>query len=254
MTRFPPRKDDPTLARPRTRIDPETVCTRVVARLIKELSCVDIAPDSPVWRDLMHGNEIVGELRVYRGRGRVQKVVSSRFALGNPSMDSHSVVVFTQPDCPVPHFGLDSVRLDTRVHLYVDLLPKRDLGVSLPYLDRCYVPLSDMRRELEQDARFTPSVAPLRHRALLSPWHALYTLDPADLAAAEEYVDAYLSHWASLLRSKEPELDSSPELVARDVAYRKTLYSRDVDPAWGMLDRVIGHSTVDDILAALSTI
>ncbi len=243
VTRFPPRK-----------LDPETVCTRVVARLINELSCVDIAPDSPAWRDLMHGPDIVGELRVYRGRGRVQKVVSSRFALGTPAMDSHSVVVFTRPDCPVPHFGLDSVQLDSRVHLYVDLLPKRDLAVSLDYLDRCYVPLSDTRRELEQDARFSPSIAPLRHRALLSPWHALYTLDPSDLSAAEMYVERYLSHWASLLRSHAPELESSPEVALRDAEYRKTLYSREVDPAWGMLDRVIGTGTVDEILAALSTI
>jgi hypothetical protein len=242
VTRFPPRK-----------LDPETVCTRVVARLIEEIACVDIAPDSPVWRDLMHGTETIGELRVYRGRGRVQKVVSSRFALASPSMDSHSVVVFTQPDSPVPHFGLDSVRLDARVHLYVDLLPKRDLSTSLPYLDRCYVPLTEIRTQLEQDTRFSPSAAPLRHRALLSPWHALYTLEPADLSAAEEYVDRYVSHWASLLRSDAPELEADPSIAARDAAYRKTLYSRSVDPAWGLLDRVIGRETVDDILSALST-
>src|SRR4051812_7676028 len=109
--------------------DPETVCTRVVARLIEEMACVDIAPDSPVWFDLLNGPQTVGELRVYRGRGRVQKVVSSRFSLSAPSMESHSVVVFTRPDSAVPHFGLDSVRLGSRVHLYVDLLPRRDLAI-----------------------------------------------------------------------------------------------------------------------------
>lgn len=233
-------------------LDPETVCTRVVARLIEELGCVDIAPDSPAWRDLMHNGQVVGELRVYRGRGRVQKVVSSRFALSSPSMDSHSVVIFTHPDSPVPHFGLDSVRLDNRVHLYVDLLPKRDLAISLDYLDRCYVPLTEVQRELEHDARFTPSVAPLRHRALLSPWHALYTLDPSDLEAAEQYVDRYVTHWASLLRSNAPELSPVPELAERDALYRKTLYSREVDPSWAMLDRAIGRDAVDEILGALS--
>ena len=239
MPRFPPRK-----------LDPETVCTRVVARLIEQLASVDIAPDSPVWHDLKHGGTTMGELRIYRGRGRVQKVVSSRFA--PPSMDSHSVVVFTRADSGVPHFVLDSVRLGSRVHLYVDLLPKRDLAVSLPYVDRCYVPLTDARRAIAQDARFTASAAPLRHRALLSPWHILYTHDPADLDAAEEYVDRYFSHWASLLKSDAPELKSDPELAARDAAYRKTLYHRSVDPAWGMLDPVIGSEAVDQILEALS--
>ncbi len=241
MTRCPARK-----------LDPETVCTRVVARLIELVACVDIAPDSPVWRDLERDRETIGELRVYRGRGRVEKVVSSRFALSAPSLDSHSVVVFTRPESPVPHFGLDSVRLGARVHLYVDLLPKRDLSVSLAYLERCYVPLSDVRRELEQDSRFTPSSAPLRQRAMLSPWHARYTLDPSDLDAAEDYVERYLSHWAALLRSSAPELDSAPELAARDALYRKTLYSRAADPVWSALDRTIGRKTVDEILAALS--
>lgn len=239
MNRFPPRK-----------LDPEIVCTRVVARLIEELAAVDIAPDSPVWRDLMNGPENMGELRVYRGRGRVQKVVSSRFR--PPAMDSHSIVIFTQPDSPVPHFGLDSVNIGGRAHLSIDLLPKRDLAVSLAYLDRCYVPLTEVCRELEQDARFTPSSAPMRHRALLSPWHALYTLDPSDLAAAEEYVARYFSHWASLLRSDAPELASDPELVARDCIYRKTLYNRAVDPTWSMLDPIIGSEAVDQILATLS--
>lgn len=235
------------------KLDPETVCTRVVARLIEELGCVDIAPDSPVWSDLVNGSEVMGELRVYRGRGRVQKIVSSRFALNSPSMDSHSVVVFTRPDSAVPHFGLDSVRLGSRVHLYVDLLPRRDLAVSLPYLDYCYLPLTDVRAELERDPRFLPTGAPLRHRALLSPWHALVTHDPNDLHAAEEYVDRYVSHWASLLQSTAPELESSPDLVARDAAYRKTLYSRTVDSSWAVLDRALGRHAVDQILAALSS-
>ncbi len=241
MTRLPPRK-----------LDPETVCTRVVARLIEEVACVDIAPDSPAWSDLQRGAETVGELRVYRGRGRVEKVVSSRFALAAPALDSHSVVVFTRPESPVPHFALDSVRVGARVHLYVDLLPKRDLSVSLAYLDLCYAALSDVHRELEQDLRFTPASAPLRQRALLSPWHALYTLDPADLDAAEAYVDRYVSHWAELLRGSAPELESAPDLAARDALYRKTRYSRAVDPTWSALDRAIGRKTVDQILAALS--
>jgi len=234
-------------------LDPETVCTRVVARLIEEIACVDIAPDSPVWSDLEQGGEVIGELRVYRGRGRVQKVVSSRYSLRAPLLDAHSVTVFTRPESAVPHFGLDSVRVGGEVHLYVDLLPKRDLAVSLPYLDRCYVPLSEVCNELEHDARFSPAPVSHRHRALLSPWHALYTLAPSDLHAADSYVDRYVTHWASLLRSSAPELDSSPELAARDIVFRKTFFSRAVDPTWATRDRTIGRETVDRILAVLSS-
>jgi hypothetical protein len=222
-------------------------------RLIEEIACVDIAPDSPVWSDLEHNGEVIGELRVYRGRGRVQKVVSSRYALSTPVLDSHSVIVFTRPESAVPHFALDSIRVGCEVHLYVDLLPKRDLAVSLPYLDRCYVPLSEVSSELEHDARFRPAPVSLRHQAMLSPWHALYTLEPSNLAAAEAYVDRYVSHWANLLRSNAPELDSSPELAARDIAFRKALFSRAIDPTWAHRDRIIGRETVDRILSVLSS-
>jgi hypothetical protein len=234
-------------------LDPESVCTRVVARLIEEIACVDIAPDSPVWSDLKRGEEVIGELRIYRGRGRVQKVVSSRYTLAAPVVDSHSVLVFTQPESPVPHFALESVQLGCEIHLYVDLLPKRDLAVALPYLDRCYAPLSPIVSELERDARFRAVPVSLRHRALLSPWHVLSLHDPHDLEGAQSYVDRYVSHWASLLRSHAPELDSSPELATRDIAFRKTLFSRAVDPSWALRDRTIGRETVDRILAALSS-
>lgn len=244
----------PCVTKPSVRtLDPESVCTRVVARLIEEIACVDIAPDSPVWSDLQRGDEVIGELRVYRGRGRVQKVVSSRYTLTTPLVDSHSVVVFTRPESAVPHFSLESVRLGCEVHLYVDLLPKRDLAVSLAYLDRCYAPLSAVVSELERDPRFRSVPVSLRHRALLSPWHVLSLHDPRDLGGAQNYVDRYVSHWASLLRSTAPEFDSSPELATRDIVFRKTLFSRTVDPSWALRDRTIGRETVDRILAALSS-
>lgn len=242
------------VAKPSLRtLDPESICTRVVARLIEEIACVDIAPDSPVWCDLKRADDVLGELRVYRGRGRVQKVVSSRYALSSPTVDAHSVVVFTRPESPVPHFSLDSVRVGCEVHLYVDLLPKRDLAVSLAYLDCCYLPLSALCGELEHDVRFTRAPLSLRHRALLSPWHALYTLKPGDLEAAEAYVGRFLSHWATLLHSNAHELDSSPELATRDIAFRRAYFSRAVDPSWASRDRLLGRDIVDQILAALSS-
>lgn len=234
-------------------LDPEMVCTRVVARLIEEIACVHIAPDSPVWSDLRRGDAVIGELRVYRGRGRVQKVVSLRYALCSPSLDAHSVVVFTQPESGVPHFELDSVRTGSRVALRVDLLPKRELASSPAYLERCYAPLSELRGELQRDVRFTPAPLPARQRALLSPFHALYTLDASDLHAAANYVDRYVTHWASLLHGTSPELDASPELAARDLAFRRDYFSRAVDPSWKARERAIGRESVDQILAALSS-
>jgi len=241
-----------TFDRAQRELDPEAICTRAVSRLIEENRCVDIAPDSPAWQDLHRGDTRVGELRVYRGRGVVEKVVSAHFKLEAPAMESYMVTVFTRPDSPVPHFVLDVVRFGAQASFHVDLLPKRDLGVSLSYVDRCFSPLSAIRAEIEEDARFTAGTAPLRQRAFLSPWMALFTHAPADLEAARGYVDRYFAHWSSLLTTMpDAVLAADPSLVARDVLQRKLVFSREVDPVWGMLDRALGEKTVDQLLLAL---
>jgi hypothetical protein len=241
---------------PERRLDPEAVCTRIVSKLIEELGSVDIAPDSPAWRDLLRGGQRVGELRVYRGRGRIQKIVTFHFGLDTPdlgTLESHSVTVFTAPESPVPHFMLDSVRVGPKVSFHVDLLPKRDLGVALAYLDRCFAPLTEIRAELDADPRFVESNPPLRQRALQSPWMANYTVEPELLGStAMGFIERYFRHWVALLRSDAAELASAPDVAARDRQHRKLVFSRDVDPVWTTLDRVLGTDTVDMLLAALT--
>lgn len=252
-------------------LDPEMVCTRVMARLIEDIGCVAIAPDSPAWSDLgQEGPNRSGELRVYRGRGRVQKIVSSCLSLPPSeahahgagrthkgprqpgSIDSHSLFVLTQPESPVPHLLLDIARRGERVSVHVDLLPKRDLAVSNDYLERCYEPLSAVRAQVDLETSFTPGLLSLRQRAMLSPWGALFSLAPADLQTAEPIIARYLAHWASLLRSDAVELSERPELATRDSRQRRLLFTRAMDPNWDLLDKTIGSSSVDRILAALT--
>ena len=237
---------------PQRELDPEAICTRAVSRLIEEIRCVHIAPDSPIWQDLNRGEARVGELRVYRGRGVVEKVVSAHFKLELPALESYMVTVFTRPESPVPHFVLDVVRFGPQASFHVDLLPKRDLGVSLPYVDRCFAPLSAIRTDLEQDPRFAAGTAPLRQRAFMSPWMALYTHAPEQLEVARSYVDRYFAHWSGLLTSSDALLAPDQALVARDAQQRKLVFSRELDPVWAMLDRALGAPTVDQLLAALS--
>ncbi len=194
----------------------------------------------------------MGELRVYRGRGVIEKVVNAHFKLETPALESYMVTVFTRPESPIPHFVLDVVRFGPQASFHVDLLPKRDLGVSLPYVDRCFAPLSQIRADLEADGRFAAGSAPLRQRALMSPWMALYTHAPDQLEVARSYVDRYFAHWSSLLTNHDPLLAPDATLAPRDAEQRRLVFSRELDPVWGTLDKTLGKSTVDLLLAALS--
>ncbi len=234
------------------KLDPEGIATKVIVRLIEELSCVAITPDSPAWQDIVSQGRRVGELRVYRGRGRVQKIVTCSFSVGSPTVDGQSVFVLTEPSSPVPHLVLDSTHTGPRVSFHLDLLPKRDLAVSLAYLDRCYVPLSEVRGDLDADARFSAAQLSRRLRSLLSPWNVAHTVDVADLSAAQCYVDRYVTHWASLLRSDAPEFEAAPDIAWRDVQHRQLLFRRGVDPFWDTLDRMLEPPAVDLLIAALS--
>jgi hypothetical protein len=234
-------------------LDPELVCTRVMARLIEDIGCVAITPDSPVWSDLgTAGPDRAGELRVYMGKGRVQKIVSSCLQAPSAAIDSHSLVVLTRPESAVPHLLVDIVRDDARIHVHLDLLPKRELAISPAYIERCYEPLSGAHRQIEDESRFVTTRIALRQRALLSPWGSLFSVSASDLGSAEPFVDGYVTHWASLLRSDAIELAESPENAARDLTHRRLLFSRAVDPLWRTLDKAIGKGSVDQILAALT--
>ena len=234
-------------------LDPELACTRVMARLIEDIGCVAITPDSPVWSDLGSGGpQRAGELRVYRGKGRVQRIVSSCLRSSAPALDSHTLVVLTRPDSPVPHLLIDIARDAQRVHVHLDLIPKRELAVSPDYIERCYEPLSKAHHQIDDESRFVKTRIALRQRALLSPWGSLFSVASHELATAEPFVDRYLDHWATLLRSDAKELATSSEIAARDLFHRRLLFSRDNDPLWRMLDGAIGESSVDRILAALT--
>lgn len=234
-------------------LDPELVCTRVMARLIEEIGCVAITPDSPVWSDLgVSGPERAGELRVYRGKGRVQKIVSSCLQSDAAALDSHTLVVLTRPESPVPHLLVDVVREGERVLVHLDLLPKRELAVSPGYIERCYEPLSGAHRQIEDESRFVKTRLELRQRALLSPWGSLFSVAARDLQTAEPFIDRYISHWSGLLRSDAQELKESTEIASRDLTHRRLLFSRDADPLWRTLDSAIGKTSVDRILEALT--
>lgn len=236
--------------------DAESICTRVVARVIEELSCIDIAPDSPSWSTLTHDGAKVGLLASYRGRSGIRRMVSFDVRVERPWLDVHYVAVLTDPESLVPHL-LVSARGDgdeTRVH--ADLLPRAPLSACAAYIECCYAPLEDARSAAFRDARLQTAELSEVQRCWGSPWALSCRARHAELEPAAVCVEAYTNHWARLMRQGTPfaaQRDAEAALsgVRHDAALRSHLFAREADPMWAPLEAAIGTPSVDMLLAAL---
>ena len=171
------------------------------------------------------GNLPVGCMRLWDGGDSLLKLVYTGISVEPIGIDSHMLFAFTQPDSLVPTFTLDSVY--TRMppgadanfpeggdmySFHLDLVPKCDLAVNQPMIQRAYEPLTGPQRAtLEADGIFPAMLSPTQ-RAIMSPWMlaqrvAADAYDPTVFDAA----DTYLQHWFALLDDGLESLRDSVE-------------------------------------------
>ncbi|WP_433382757.1 hypothetical protein ACQPZX_19590 [Actinoplanes sp. CA-142083] len=183
----------------------------------------------------------VGRIRVWRGTGAVVKVVNVALVVPPIGLDSHMIFAFTAPESAVPHFTLDSVANGDNYAFHLDLIPRVDLAVSLPYLDTVYEPLTPLYKEVSAREGLTPAHLSPRQYALMSPWMLVSRATEDAFKGIGDAVDGYLSHWFSLLSSSG---SASPE---RDAAHRALLFSPEIDPVWGQTVRLLGEEQSESV-------
>lgn len=209
----------------------------IVARtgLSEALSVDLVSPMSP---------DPVGVMRTWTGGKGVAKAVYCGLAVEAIGLDSHMVFAFTDTDSLVPHFTLDSVFGQGTHAFHLDLIPRVELASNLEYIDRVYAPLTPTFEDVQSRAGLSPAAIGPRQRAMMSPWMCVNRATDEAFLGMGAVVEAYRDHWFSLLDTGIPaDLASPVDLQLRDDRNRAALFSRDVDPVWNTIERLIGEQS-----------
>ena len=186
-------------------------------------------------------------------------LVHASLAIDTFGVDSHQVHGFTGATSLVPHLFLDvavSPSTDGTFHVGVDLLPKVDLATSIAYSEAVYDRLTEVRAA----ALAAPGVLPVPalgpwHWSVHSPWMIAAIVSPEALHRLVPVVHAYVDQWLALLAGGIPdevvEDVAWQDVAGRDRRVRRSMLSPRTNPAWPLLERLVGASTtaaVRDVL------
>jgi hypothetical protein len=191
--------------------------------------------------------EPVGALRVFTGGKGVAKAVYCGLAVPAIGLDSHMVFAFTDGDSQVPHFTLDSVFGQGSHAFHLDLIPRVELASSFAYIDHVYTPLTETYEDVQSREGLSPAAIGPRQRAVMSPWMCVNRATEEAFLGMTEVVGTYRDHWFGLVENGIPaeiaELNADIDLLRRDARNRGALFSREVDPVWNTIERLIGEQS-----------
>lgn len=208
-----------------------------------------------------------GGMRLWDGGDSLLKVVSVRIQNAQPLMNTFMLFALTKPDSLVPGFTLESIFMSRpgpggapAVDVYafhLDLIPKCDLGVNLPYIQRVYEPLSDVQQKALNHPGISAAVVTATQRAVTSPW----TL--AQRATAEAFTEVveptaqlYFKQWLAVqedgLTSLAPTIRGM-DVAQRDSENRRLIFSAEVDPVLPRLNGMIGPQSCAAMISVLTS-
>ncbi|MGW0808657.1 hypothetical protein [Nonomuraea sp. NPDC002799] len=226
---------------------PAALSERTLDRLVTALG-LEVAADVPLTSPMSPAP--VGRLRVLRPPdGETAKVVAVTLVVPPIGLDSHMIFAFTGPESAVPHFTLDAVASAGYHALHLDLIPRAELAVHLPYLDACFLPLTEPLESAWQLDGLTAAAVGPRQRAMMSPWMLVCRATEDAFAKLGPTVETYLDHWLHLLGTGVPPVGGP--LAARDQASRANLFSPDVDPVWHQVSRLLGAEQTERVRGEL---
>jgi len=195
---------------------------------------------------LFHGEKI--ERLVYIG---LDNTMQMRHLPGNPEgrIDSHMIFAFTNKESAVPHFTLDSIYTMMPgmpapvLAFHLDMIPRVDIGARLGYMNAVYGgSVSEAQAEAKKNEGFTPAALNSFQLGVMSPWMMASRATPEAFDTIPSQV--YLERWFKLVDEGIPAdaLDglTGADFADRDKRNRAVLFSKEVDPVWEQIERVIG--------------
>lgn len=232
---------------------PKQLCLRTLGAIVDRVGLTELTGDAGPYRVLRSAAvpDPVGELRVFTGGKGVAKAVYVGIAVPAIGLDSHMVFAFTGPGSAVPHFTLDSVAANGYHAFHLDLIPRAELASHLPYVDHCFTPLTAVFEDVQARDGLTPAAIGPRQRALMSPWMCVNRATPEAFPGIGDAVDAYREHWSALVSDGLPDdvlADvADTDLARRDARNRAALFSREVDPVWDSIARLLGDEQTEQV-------
>ena len=144
----------------------------------------------------------------------------------------------------MPHFTVDSVQTGDMHAFHLDLVPRVDLPVNIAYCDEVYAPVNDAYESVAAIDGLEAAHLGRRQWAVMSPWMLAHRATADAFASIGSVVSAYRDHWIMMLRdglsSDAVAGMTASDLDVRDARHRSVVFNPDVDPVWGMVDRLLG--------------
>ncbi|MGJ8669320.1 MAG: hypothetical protein ACSHXK_07535 [Oceanococcus sp.] len=227
----------------------------IIERLnLSEVTAADGGPWLPLISQVPMVQGALGSVRIFKGEGLTQ-LVTCTIVVPPIGLDSHMLFAFTDTECGIPHFTVDSVRNGEDYAFHLDLIPRVDLAVSLQYMDEMFSPLSDTFNQHADLPGLKKAQLDPRQLAVMSPWMLVNRADELAFKATFKSVATYLDHWFSV-REKGVSADalqgvSAEQLAARDAAHRSIIFNPEVDKVWNQITPLLGQEAVDKIISLL---
>ncbi|MFD3869444.1 hypothetical protein [Streptomyces sp. NPDC058623] len=238
-----------------------TPAARLSATILNSLvSAASLEEQLSPWAELKSPGspDPVGSVRWFRGGADrdIDSVVAISLVVPAFGLDSHMVFAFGASDSPLPHFTLDSVQAGGGYAFHLDLIPRVDLAVNPAYADGVFTPLTGAFARASEIPGLTPAAISPRQRSVMSPWMLVHRADEAALGAITPIAEHYLEHWLALTRAFPAESAAEAKEgdgPARDRKLREALFSREIDPVWSQVDRLLGTAGTDRLRHLLIT-
>ena len=199
----------------------------------------------------------VGKIRVFTGDGAVAKAVYVSLVVAPIGLDSHMTFAFTPPTSAVPHFTLDSVMGQGSYAFHLDLIPRAEIGVHVPYMDAVYGGITETFEQVRDWEGLSATNLTPRQNAMMSPWMLARRATEDAFRAMSGPVGVYRDHWYSLIEKGLPDeilaTLSDTDLAARDAEHRRQLFSPEVDPVWHQVTQLLGEEQMEFVRRQLLT-
>jgi len=202
------------------------------------------------WLSMAGQGGTLGHVRCYTATG-IDKLVFLTLE-DSDQLDAAMLMAFGAPETTLPHLVLDVAHVARDYAVFVDMVPRVDLAVNVPYLHRVYAGLPDVIEGLRRHPKLKPSPVPATLMPFVSPWMVGFRCREDVLSQLFELVGPYVSKWLELRQSEPPSVRiNRAELSDRDVCHRAALFSPAADPIWEVLGTLVGPLSATRVLALL---